>query len=82
MSDTAPTAASRTAGFAARADMLDSRLFRSGAADAAHVARAGHRALRQGKTLVVPGLRNRLLAFAVRLAPRALVRRVTAYMQA
>ena len=43
--------------------------------DAARVARAGHDGLRQGKTLVIPGLRNRFLAFGVRLTPRALATR-------
>jgi short-subunit dehydrogenase len=69
-------------GFAAQADMAATRLFRGGVMDAARVARAGHDGLRHGKTLIVPGLRNRLLAFAVRLSPRVLVTRVTGYLQA
>jgi short-subunit dehydrogenase len=49
--------------------------------DAVRVARAGHDGLRRGKSLVIPGLRNRVLAFSVRLSPRALVTRISGYMQ-
>jgi short-subunit dehydrogenase len=69
-------------GFAASADMLGTRLFRQGAMDVARVARAGHDGMRRGKTLVIPGLRNRILAFSVRLSPRVLVTKVSAYLQA
>src|SRR5215510_6158039 len=69
-------------GFAARAGMQGTRLFRRGAMNAGRVARAGHDGLRRGKTLVVPGVRNRALAFSVRLSPRALVAKVAAYLQA
>jgi short-subunit dehydrogenase len=69
-------------GFASQAGMAGTRLFRWGVMDAARVARAGHDGLRQGKGLVVPGLRNRILAFAVRLSPRAVVTKVSAYLQA
>jgi len=56
-------------GFAAQAGAAGSRLFRRGVMDAGRVARAGHDGLRRGKTLVIPGLRNRTLAFSVRLSP-------------
>jgi uncharacterized protein len=69
-------------GFAARAGAEGSRLFRRGVMDASRVARVGHDGLRRGKTLVIPGLRNRALAFSVRLSPRALVTKVAGYMQA
>ena len=69
-------------GFAAQAGMGSTRLFRRGVMDASRVARAGHDGLRRGKTLVIPGLRNRALAFSVRLSPRGLVTRVTGYLQA
>src|SRR5438876_12335413 len=41
--------------------------------DAETVARAGYEGLMSGKTLVIPGLRNRLLAESVRFGPRKLV---------
>ncbi len=63
-------------GFAAQAGTQGTRLFRRGVMDAGRVARAGHEGMRQGRTLVIPGLRNRALAFSVRLAPRTLVTRI------
>jgi short-subunit dehydrogenase len=69
-------------GFAAQAGMVGTRLFRRGVMDASRVAQAGHDGLRRGKTLVIPGLRNRALAFSVRLSPRVLVTRMAGYLQA
>jgi uncharacterized protein len=68
-------------GFAAQAGAAGSRLFRRGVMDAGRVARAGHDGLRRGKTLVIPGVRNRALAFGVRLSPRLLVTKISGYMQ-
>jgi short-subunit dehydrogenase len=59
--------------FQARAGMsnmfLVSQPLMSSSAD---VARAGYNGMRRGKRVVVPGMLNKLLAFAVRLAPRRL----------
>src|SRR5262249_21271393 len=55
---------------AARGGMQDSRVYRAATMDAATVARIGYRGLMRGQTVVIPGWRNRLLAFAVRLTPR------------
>jgi short-subunit dehydrogenase len=60
-------------GFGGRAKMEGARLFRAGVMDAAAVAEAGYRGLEKGKTVIVPGLRNRLIALAARLGPRRLV---------
>jgi short-subunit dehydrogenase len=68
-------------GFAAQAGMLGTRLFRRGVMDAGRVARAGHHAVRRGKTLVIPGLRNRALVFSVRLSPRVLATKISRYLQ-
>jgi short-subunit dehydrogenase len=68
-------------GFAARAGAVGSRLFERGVMDAGRVARAGHDGLRRGKTLVIPGLRNRAIALSVRLSPRVLVTRISGRMQ-
>jgi short-subunit dehydrogenase len=68
-------------GFASQAGMAGTRLFKRGVMDASRVARAGHDGLRRGRTLVIPGLRNRALAFSVRLSPRVLVTKVTGYLQ-
>jgi short-subunit dehydrogenase len=69
-------------GFAAQAGMAGTRLFRRGVMDAGRVAQAGRDGLQRGKTLIIPGLRNRVLAFSVRLSPRVLVTRVSGYLQA
>jgi hypothetical protein len=52
-------------------------LFRRGAMDAVTVARIGYQGFRQGRTLVVPGLHNKLIPLAVRLGPRSLVRKIS-----
>lgn len=68
-------------GFAARADIQGTRLFRHGVMDSRRVAQAGYDGLRRGKALVIPGLSNRLLALGVHLAPRAVVTKIAAYLQ-
>ena len=67
--------------FQQRAGAEQSRLFNGGMMDAARVARAGYDGMRRGRTVVIPGLRNRLLAFSIRLAPRTLVTRVVRWIQ-
>lgn len=49
--------------------------------DAAKVARIGYHALMTGKTVVVPGWKNRLLAEIVRFTPRSLVTKIVKNMQ-
>jgi len=69
-------------GFQARAAMEDSRLTRMGMMmSAKDVAEKGYRALMRGKTVYIPGLRNRLLAQSVRLTPRKLVTAVARKIQ-
>jgi uncharacterized protein len=68
--------------FATVAGMQSTRLFGPGQSlDARSVAEAGVRAMRTGRRMVVPGLRNRLLLFAERFTPRAVVLRVVMWMQ-
>ncbi len=66
-------------GFQARAQGERSALFRGGMASAAAVARHGVRAMTRGRRVTVHGLFNRLLAFGVRLAPRALATAMAAW---
>jgi uncharacterized protein len=69
-------------GFAARASMEGSRLFRAkGLPDAASVAQAGYDGFRRGATVVIPGLQNSFLAQSVRFMPRRWVTRVVRRMQ-
>jgi hypothetical protein len=67
--------------FHERADMEASRLLSFGVADAASVAERGYRGMQRGETVVVPGLRNRLLARAVGLLPRSTVRSLVRWVQ-
>ncbi len=45
------------------------------------VARAGYRGLMRGKAIVIPGIANRMLVQALRVTPRALVRRLVYRVQ-
>ncbi len=68
-------------GFQARAGLEDSRLLRMGLMDAATVAHIGYRGLMRNHTVVIPGLKHRLLTFAVRLTPRNVVTRIVRMIQ-
>jgi uncharacterized protein len=57
-------------GFADRADMKRTLLFKLPMADAASVASAGYRAMLAGRDLEIPGFSNQLLALLVRITPR------------
>ena len=70
-----------TTGFAARAGMQNSKLFKLRVMDAKTVAEIGYRGFMAGKPLVITGLRNRLMAFSVRFGPRALVRKIVRGIQ-
>ena len=66
--------------FARRADIENTRLFQMSAMDVRPVAQAGYAALMKGKTTVIPGLFNKLIAFSIRLSPRRLVTRIGRYL--
>ncbi|MCU1311567.1 MAG: short-chain dehydrogenase/reductase [Candidatus Angelobacter sp.] len=68
-------------GFFERADMTSTKLFKSGAMDSKTVAEQGYRAMMDGKPLVITGLRNKLLTFSERFAPRSWVRKIVRGMQ-
>lgn len=68
--------------FADTAEMTTSRLFNTfGIADAADVAKYGFDAMMSGKRLAIPGIKNKILAQANRLAPRALSARIARIAQ-
>ncbi|MCU0534527.1 MAG: SDR family oxidoreductase [Hydrococcus sp. Prado102] len=69
-------------GFQARANMEESKLV-SGKRimDAKTVAEIGYRGLMKGETVVIPGLKNKLLALSVRFTPRNLVTKIVRSMQ-
>jgi len=69
-------------GFAAASNMESSRLFHLfRPMSAAKVAAYGYHALRRGKRVAVPGLRNRLMAQSLRVSPRTLVTKIVRKMQ-
>ncbi|HMP01194.1 MAG TPA: SDR family oxidoreductase [Gemmatales bacterium] len=69
-------------GFQERAAMTRSRLVAGRKImDATAVARAGLKAMHKGKTLVIPGLGNKLLTLSVRLAPRQMVTKMVRGLQ-
>ncbi|MGA9811568.1 MAG: SDR family oxidoreductase [Terriglobales bacterium] len=68
-------------GFAGRAGNDQSRLFKKlRPMEAKAVARAGYQGLLKGKTLVIPGLRNWLVAESVRFSPRKVVTAVSRWV--
>lgn len=61
-------------GFEQSAGMSASKLFRRrGVMKASDVAGIGYRGFMKGKTTIIPGLRNKILVFSVRLGPRKLL---------
>jgi short-subunit dehydrogenase len=68
-------------GFAKRAGLEGSRLFKQiGATNVEAVARDGYRGLMAGRTLVISGMHNWLVAESVRFAPRKLVTAVSRWI--
>src|SRR6266478_3301951 len=68
-------------GFAGRAGNDESRLFKKlRPMDAKTVARAGYRGFLKGKTLVIPGFRNWLVAESIRVSPRKVVTAISRWV--
>jgi short-subunit dehydrogenase len=65
-----------TTGFQRRARMEESRLVRGPLMDARSVAQIGYDGLMKNKTIVVPGLMNKVGVFSLRLIPRKMVTRI------
>src|SRR4029077_18507663 len=68
-------------GFQKGAGMESSKLFRRGVMSASDVAGIAYRELMGGKTTIIPGWRNKILAFSVRLGPRKLLPMMVRLMQ-
>lgn len=69
-------------GFQERANMEQSMLFsQPGVMDAPTVARIGYRGLMKNQTVVIPGLKNKVLALSVRFTPRNVVTEVVRNIQ-
>ena len=71
-------------GFQEAAKMGSSKLFKGilvRVMDARQVAETGYRGLMKGKTVVIPGLPNKIIAFSTRFAPRAFITALTRKIQ-
>ena len=69
-------------GFAAVADMTTTRLFNiAKPMSSAEVARAGYAAMRRGRRVVIPGVKNKLLTQSIRISPRRLVTTIVRKLQ-
>lgn len=66
--------------FAKRAQMENTSIFKGQVMDARRVAEIGFNALMQGKNIVIPGLRNRILVFLLRFTPRKAILRMSKQM--
>ena len=67
--------------FAKRADMEKSRLFKMGKMSSEDVAKAGYRAMMRGTTLIITGVRNKIMAQSVRFSPRKMVTAIARKVQ-
>ncbi len=67
--------------FASRAHLERTRLFKLGGMTSESVARIGLRAMLRGRTLVIPGVKNKLLAQSTRFAPRKVVTAIARKIQ-
>ncbi|MFC0272405.1 SDR family NAD(P)-dependent oxidoreductase [Metabacillus herbersteinensis] len=63
-------------GFSDRANLEQSKLFKDNVMDAASVAKIAYEGMKQKKSLIIPGMKNRLLTIVVRLLPRKTVTKV------
>jgi short-subunit dehydrogenase len=69
-------------GFAAAASMESARLFKMmKPMNSAAVARVGYEAMKRGKRVVIPGLRNKVLAQSIRVTPRRMVTAIVRKLQ-
>lgn len=71
-----------TTEFQERSKMQNSGLVKGKMMTAREVAEAGYRGLVAGKTIVIPGLQNKLLVESLRVSPRSLVTKIVRRMQA
>lgn len=67
--------------FADRADLGKSKLFDKGAMDSQAVAKIGYEGFMKGKSVIIPGGQNRLMANSVRLIPRKLATHIVRNVQ-
>lgn len=69
-------------GFATRAQLEKSNLFKHHVMSSERVANIGYRACMNGRPLIVAGMRNKIMTFATRFAPRKLAAAIARHVQA
>lgn len=67
--------------FGSKSKLDDSLLFKLSLMDAEPVAKAGYEGFRKGKVIVIPGIKQKLTPFLVRLLPRSIVRKIVKSLQ-
>ncbi|QKE71500.1 SDR family oxidoreductase [Arthrobacter citreus] len=67
--------------FGDRANMHESKLFQSGVGNVKDVAKVAYKGFNDEKTIVIPGVTNKILATSVRFMPRKLVTNVVRSIQ-
>ncbi|MGA2668203.1 MAG: SDR family oxidoreductase [Ignavibacteria bacterium] len=68
-------------GFQERSHVETTRLFAFNVMDAKTVASIGYRGLMKGKTIVIPGIMNKMLIGSMRISPRKLVVKIIRWLQ-
>ncbi len=68
-------------GFTTRAKLEQSKLFQGMNMDASIVARIGYEGLFNKHTIIIPGWKNRLLSFSVRITPRSWITKIVRKLQ-
>ncbi len=68
--------------FSSRANLGKSKLFDGGTMDSMTVATAGYEGFMKGKSVIIPGAQNKILAKSIRFLPRKLVTATVRRMQA
>jgi len=67
--------------FSNRANLGKSKLFDGGTMDSMSVAKAGYEGVRNGKSIIIPGTQNKILAKSIRFIPRKVVTGIVRRMQ-
>ena len=68
-------------GFVDRANLQQSKLFKSGVMDVKQVVEDGYKGVMNNKTVIIPGMANKLLAFSVRFMSRKFVTNIVRRVQ-
>lgn len=67
--------------FSERANLVNSKLFDGGTMDSKTVAKVGYEGFMKGKSVIIPGTQNKILAKSIRFLPRKIVTKTVRRMQ-